>query len=251
MTSHHDPQDGMAAMDVATELTALCQPTEFLDHTAPAVRAFVRRVLPDPSAGTEIERACALYYAVRDRIRYEVYDADLSRQGLRASAVIERGAGFCVHKSIVYAAAVRSVGIPARLVYGDVRNHLASERLVRLAGGNVFHYHALNAVYLGNRWVKATPVFTKLLCRTYGIAPLEFDGVNDSLYHPYDLSGARHMEFLRLHGEFDDFPYDLVVGGIRRAHPMLFATDERTTGGSLADEAGEPHHRDRPEENQP
>lgn len=112
----------------------LLKPTEFLDYESATVRAFVDKALPEPGRLTEVERAVALYYAVRDGINYEVYDADLSREGLRASSVLERGKGFCVHKSIVYAAAVRSVGVPSRIVYGDVRNHLASERL-RPAGG--------------------------------------------------------------------------------------------------------------------
>jgi transglutaminase-like putative cysteine protease len=217
-------------------LEDLCDPTEFLDYTAPVVRDFVARVVPDPSAGTDIERARALYYAVRDGIGYEVYGADLSRAGLRASSIIHRGMGFCVHKSIVYAAVTRAVGVPSRLLYGDVRNHLASERLISLVGGNVFHFHALNSVFLAGRWVKATPVFGKLLCRLYGIKPLEFDGVSDSLYHPYDRHGRRHMEFLAWHGEFDDFPYELVVGGIRAAHPRLFESGFTTTAGSLVAE---------------
>jgi len=224
---------------VTTDLAKLRQPTEFLDYGSPVVEAFVRKVLPDPTAGTDIERARALYYAVRDGIQYEVYGADLSRQGLRASSIIERGMGFCVHKAIVYAAAVRSVGIPSRLLYGDVRNHLASPRLIELVGGNVFTFHALNSVYLDGKWVKATPVFSKLLCRLYKIKPLEFDGRNDSLYHPHDDSGRRHMEFLRWHGEFDDFPYDLVVGGISCAHPKLVANGLRTTSGSLVSEANQ------------
>ena len=73
------------------------------------------------------------------------------------------------------------MGIPSRLVYGDVRNHLASPRLTELIGGNVFTYHALTLVHLDGRWVKATPVFSKLLCKLYKIAPLEFDGRSDSL----------------------------------------------------------------------
>jgi|SRR5215475_1204673 len=219
------------------DLARLRRPTEFLDYSSPAVRDFVARVLPDPSAGTDIEQARALYYAVRDGIQYEVYDADLSRQGLRASAIIERGKGFCVHKSIVYAAVTRAVGIPSRLVYGDVRNHLASPRLVELVGGDVFTYHALTSVYLDGRWVKATPVFSKLLCRLYRMTPLDFDGLTDSLCHPYDEAGRQHMEFLQWHGEFDDFPYDTVVRGIRSAHPKLFATEARTAGGSLVAES--------------
>jgi len=222
---------------VTMDLARLRRPTEFLDSDSPTVRAFVARALPDPSAGTDIERARALYYAVRDRIQYEVYDADLSRPGMRASAIIERGKGFCVHKSLVYAAVLRAVGIPSRLVYGDVRNHLASPRLVELVGGNVFTYHALTLVHLDGRWVKSTPVFSKLLCRMYKMTPLDFDGRTDSLYHPYDETGRRHMEFLRWHGEFDDFPYETVVGGLRSAHPRLFETAARTTGGSLMAEA--------------
>ena len=218
-------------------LAELVRPTEFLDYESPAVSDFVASVLPDPTAGTPTERAIALFYAVRDRIQYEVYDADLSRRGVRASSILERGKGFCVHKSIVYAAAARSVGVPTRLVYGDVRNHLASARLIELVGGNVFTFHALNSVYLEGRWVKATPVFTKLLCRLYKITPLEFDGINDSLYHPYDNDGRRHMEFLRWRGEFDDFPYETVVGGIRSAHPALVGAGSTTVDGSLLAEA--------------
>ncbi|MFB9908964.1 transglutaminase-like domain-containing protein [Allokutzneria oryzae] len=211
--------------------------TEFLDHDSEPVREFVLDVLGDPAELTAIERARELYYAVRDHIDYEVYGADLSRDGLRASSILKRGKGFCVHKSIVYAAAVRAAGVPSRLVYGDVRNHLASERLRELVGGDVFRFHSLASVHLEGKWVKATPVFNKVLCRLYRITPLEFDGRSDSLYHPYDESGRRHMEFLRMHGEFDDFPYDLVTAGIRAAHPKLFAGEETMVTGSLVSEA--------------
>jgi transglutaminase-like putative cysteine protease len=212
------------------------RPTEFLDYHHPAVREFIASVLPDPTAGTPTERACALYYAVRDGLQYEVYDADLTREGLRASSIIQRGKGFCVHKSIVYAAVARAVGVPSRLLYGDVRNHLASPRLIKLVGGNVF-LHALNSVYLDGQWVKATPVFSKLLCRLYKITPLEFDGRSDSLYHPHDNHGRQHMEFLRWRGEHNDFPYETVVGGLRAAHPNLVADGLVTPNGSLVAEA--------------
>ncbi|MBB0242801.1 transglutaminase-like superfamily protein [Streptomyces alkaliphilus] len=217
----------------------LLRSTEFLDHHSDEVRDLVARALPGgPAAGTDIERARALYYAVRDGIHYEVYGADLSRTGLRASSVIRRGMGFCVHKSIVYAAAVRAAGIPSRLYYGDVHNHLASPQLEKLMGGKVFCFHSLTSVRLANRWVKVTPVFNALLCRLYRIRPLEFDGHRDSMYHPYDEEGRLHMEFLRTHGEFDDVPYEMVVGGIRRAHPRLFEAPERTASGSLVADIG-------------
>lgn len=211
------------------------QATEFLDSGHPVVREFADRAADGAHEPTD--RAVRLYYAVRDRIRYDVYDADLSRAGLRASAIIGRGAGFCVHKAIAYTAAARALGLPTRIVLTDVRNHLASGRLRDLAGGDVFTFHSLVSVHLDGRWVRATPVFNKTLCRLYGITPLEFDGTSDSYYHPYDESGQRHMEFLREHGEYDDFPYDLVVPGLRAAHPKLFGHADRTVTGSLVNES--------------
>lgn len=218
-------------------LADLVRPTEFLDHESPQVQQLCRDTIGDGAGLTDIEKATALYYAVRDGIRYEVYGADLTRRGLSASGVIDAGMGFCVHKSIVYAAAVRAVGIPSRIVYGDVRNHLASPRLRELVGGDVFRFHSLTSVYLDGAWVKATPVFNKLLCKLYRIQPLDFDGRSDSLYHPFDDSGRRHMEFLLMRGEFDDVPYDMVVDGIRQAHPLLFASSHTTAAGSLVAEA--------------
>ncbi|MDP9867043.1 MULTISPECIES: transglutaminase-like domain-containing protein [Streptosporangium] len=218
------------------QLDELCRPTEFLDHESSTVREFVSRALGDAELGPN-EKAIKLYYAVRDGIRYEVYGSDLSRAGLKASAIIDRGSGFCVHKSLVYATALRAVGIPSRIVMGDVRNHLASDRLRELVGGDLFRFHSLTQVNLDGRWVKATPVFNKTLCRLYRIAPLEFDGTADSVYHPFDEDGRRHMEFVHWHGEFDDFPYELVVNGIREAHPRLFQSSHTTKEGSLVEEA--------------
>jgi transglutaminase-like putative cysteine protease len=211
--------------------------TEFLDYESPVVRDFVAEALCDASGRSDVDKACALYYAVRDRIRYEVYGVDLTRRGLRASSIVETGLGFCVHKSIVYAAVLRSVGIPSRIVYGDVRNHLASPRLLALMGGDLFCFHSLTSVYLEGKWIKATPVFNKMLCKLYHIAPMDFDGRSDSLYHPFDQNGRRHMEFVRMRGEFDDVPYETLVSGIKEAHPLLFASSHTTAAGSLISEA--------------
>lgn len=212
------------------------RPTGFLDYESPPVRRFVEQALPRDGLSA-VEKATRLYYAVRDTILYEIYGADLSRTGLQASAIIAAGSGLCIHKSIVYAAAVRSVGIPSRLVLTDVRNHLTSDRLRRFVGGDVFHYHCLVSVFIEGRWVKATPVFNKKLCQLYRMKPLDFDGTQDSLHHPYDDNGHKFMEFIRVHGDFDDFPYDSVIEGLRKAHPNLFGTRDRFRTGSLVAEA--------------
>lgn len=218
------------------EFAELLQETEFLDHESETVRSFVAEALQGAS-NDPTDQAVRLYYKVRDGIRYEVYGADLSRAGLRASAIIRAGSGFCVHKSLVYAATLRAIGVPSRLVFADVRNHLASERLRDLVGGDLFRFHSLTSAHLGGKWVKATPVFNKRLCRLYGMKALEFNGRDDSFYHPYDEDGRKHMEFVHMHGEFDDFPYELVVEGIRGSHPRLFESQYKTAEGSLASEA--------------
>ena len=221
----------------SAEHARLTEPTDFLDYETDAVQAFVDHAIADRTADKK-QIAVDLYYAVRDDIFYEVYDADLSRAGLRASRIATTKKGFCLHKSVLYAAACRSVGIPARLHYGDVRNHLASDRLRALVGGDVF-FHGLNTVYLDGKWVKATPVFNKILCRLYGMAPLEFDGTADSVHHPFDDQGNKSMEFVADHGDFDDVPYEFVVSTMRHKHPrFLDSTGVGTVrGGSLAAEA--------------
>ncbi|MBV8091823.1 MAG: transglutaminase domain-containing protein [Acetobacteraceae bacterium] len=219
-----------------TALTTLIQPTEFLDFTSEPVRAFMAQALRGEAMAPETA-AVRLFYAVRDRIRYEIYGADLSSTGFRASTTIGRNSGLCIHKSIVYAAAVRALGIPSRLVFGNVRNHLASPQLCKYVGGDVFHYHCLVAIHLNDKWLKVTPVFNKTLCHLFGMKPLEFDGRSDSIYHPFDERGQKHMEFVHMHGEFDDMPYDQVIDGLRRAHPNLFKDSVSFRNGVLAREA--------------
>lgn len=222
----------MTITDVPSSLTA---PTEFLDYESDAVQTFIDDVIADRLADRR-ENAVKLYYAVRDSVHYEVYGADLSREGLKASRTATTKSGFCLHKSALFAAAVRSLGIPSKVVYGDVRNHLASPRLIEHIGGDVF-FHGLTQIHLDGRWVKATPVFNKLLCKLYGMQALEFDGRTDSLYHPHG-SGAP-MEFLKDHGAFDDVPYEFVMASMRTAHPRFLdgAGTGTVSGGSLALEA--------------
>jgi transglutaminase-like putative cysteine protease len=221
-------------MTTAVPLDSWLRPTRFLDHGSAEVQSFVKRAL-DGAGDTARDRARALYYAVRDGVFYEVYGTDMSPAGLRASAVVRTGRGFCVQKSILYAAAARAAGIPSKLVVTEVRNHLASDRLRQMVGGEVF-VHLLNGVHVDGRWIRVTPVFNAMLCRLYGMAPLEFDGSRDSELQPYDRSGDRTMEFLREYGEFDDLPYEWLSALMRSRHPGMFDGARTAGGGSLLEE---------------
>jgi transglutaminase-like putative cysteine protease len=75
-------------------------------------------------------RAVRLYYAVRDEIRYDPYLFSLEPDKLRASATLAAGGGYCVPKAGLLAACARAAGIPVRIGLANVKNHLASKRLL-------------------------------------------------------------------------------------------------------------------------
>lgn len=199
-------------------MDANLSPTAIIDADHAAVRAYA---LSRAGAGTARERAVRLYYAVRDDVRYDPYQIDLSVQGLRASTVLESGRGWCVNKAVLLAAACRAVGIPARLGYADVRNHLSTERLRHTMQTDVFHYHGYTAILLDGQWLKATPAFNLSLCEKFRLMPLEFDGRADSIYHPFDLAGNRHMEYVAFRGEHDDLPLADMRATFERHYPRL------------------------------
>jgi hypothetical protein len=53
------------------------------------------------------------------------------------------------------------------------------------------------------------------------VEPLEFDGRADSLFHPYDRSGRRHMEYLRDRGAQADVPAADIMATFEDAYPNL------------------------------
>jgi transglutaminase-like putative cysteine protease len=192
------------------------QATALIDSDHPAVRAFAAE---HARGTTPRERAVALYLAVRDGFRYDPYRIDLSPAGMRASTVIEKGHGWCVPKAALLAAACRAAGIPARVGYADVRNHLSTERMRQAMQTDVFHWHGYTDVQLDGRWLKATPAFNIELTERFGLLPLEWDGRADSIYHPIDRSGNRHMEYLLQRGSFDDMPLAAIVADFERLYP--------------------------------
>ncbi|MBI3949685.1 MAG: transglutaminase domain-containing protein [Acidobacteria bacterium] len=211
------------------------QPTQFIDSDSPQVIEFAQSSLQ--GARTDIDQAIRLYYAVRDGIRYDPYHISFAPEALKASAVLARKTGFCVEKAILLAAGARAVGIASRLGFANVRNHLTTERLRRMIQTDVFVFHGYTELFLDNKWVKATPVFNLSLCQRFGVKPLEFDGRNDSLFHPFDSEGKRHMEYIYDHGQFADLPYGKMVSELKRHYPQLFGEEGAAINGSFEEEA--------------
>ena len=75
-------------------------------------------------------------------------------------------------------------------------------------------------------WRKATPAFNLSLCERFGLLPLEFDGVADSIYHPFDRAGNRHMEYVAMRGTFDEMPLAQIVDDFKRVYVGLYDNDD-------------------------
>jgi transglutaminase-like putative cysteine protease len=206
-------------------------PTEFMNTDSSAVRAFAAKAAGD--VRNTRDRAVRLYYAVRDGIRYDPYSIRAERGLFVASNVLAAGAAFCIPKAILLAAAARVLGIPAGIGLADVKNHLTTRKLRELMGTDIFIHHGYTVLHLDGRWVKCTPAFNIELCQKFGVLPLEFDGEHDSLMHPYDARNQKHMEYLKDHGIFADFPYERVIGDFRTFYPGMF---EREVSGAFDQE---------------
>jgi len=210
---------------------AALTPTALIDSDHPSVVEFARR---HAVCSDDRERAVALYYAVRDGFRYDPYRIDLSPSGMRASTVLSIGIGWCVTKAALLAAACRAAGIPARVGYADVRNHLSTARLRQALQTDLFIWHGYTDIWLDGAWRKATPAFNVELCEHFGLLPLEFNGHDDSIYHPFDRAGNRHMEYVLQRGSFDDVPLAQMAADFAQTYPA-WGSHALAEGSFLAD----------------
>jgi transglutaminase-like putative cysteine protease len=199
----------------------LLESTTYIESAHPAIMSFAQSATQN--SDTTREKAIRLYYAVRDGIRYNPYCTSLTESHYRASYVLEQHQGFCVQKAILLAAVARAVGVPCRLGFAIVRNHLATQKLIDIMQTDLFVFHGYTVFLIDGAWVKATPAFDLALCEKFGVRPLEFDGREDSLFHPYDLSGKRHMEYVHDYGQFDDFPFETMCAEFKRYYPRMYA----------------------------
>ncbi len=211
------------------------RPTRFIDSDSPDVIDFAASITA--SKTTDVDRATALYYAVRDGIRYDPYTVDLQPEAMRASVVLAKKFGFCTTKSILLAASARVQEIPSRLGFADVRNHLVTEKLRRRMQTDLFVFHSYTELFLGGKWVKATPAFNSSLCERFDVAPLEFDGFNDSLLQESDRKGNRYMEYVRDRGQFADLPLELMCSVLEEYYPALMSERAQKLTGTFEDDA--------------
>lgn len=187
-------------------------PAEYVDSHDPAVVDAARSLRVDDTRTTLV----TMFDFVRD-LTYEADDfEDLATY--RASNTLAVGHGYCVSKAALFSALARAAGIPSRVGFADVRNHLATPRLLAAMGTDVFAWHGYSEAYIDDRWVKVSPTFDTAMCERVGVEPLEFDGVNDALLPAFDRGGR--MEYVRDHGVFHDVPARFLAAEMPRLYPF-------------------------------
>ena len=159
-------------------------------------------------AKCNIDKSKKIFYFVRDEIKYNPYLPRFLREHFKASNTLRRGSGFCIQKAVLLIALSRALGIPARLGFTILRNHLLPAKMMDILKVNVLPDHGYAELWLDHKWIKATPAFDLGMCQKNGIIPVEFDGINDAKFHSYTLDGRLHIEYLYDRGSYDDVPID-------------------------------------------
>jgi len=116
------------------------------------------------------------------------------------------------------------LGVPSRLGYAIVQNHIGVEKLESYLRRKEIVFHGYVDVFLNGQWFSCTPAFDKRICRISGVPPLDFDGMNNSMFQAYS-DEKQFMEYLHYYGTFPDVPVKLMNAEMKKYYPHLFETE--------------------------
>ncbi len=180
--------------------------TEFLNYNNVNILEKAIEITKDKQS--DVEKAKALFYWVRDEIKYNMAAYYMIKSNFKASVTLRRGYGFCVSKAVLLSAMCRAVGIPAKIHIVDIINHKISQKIVEFLGSKKFYCHGYSEILLNDKWIKATPVFDKFTAMKAGYLPMaEFDGKNDGILSKYDVEGNKFIDYFGDRGSFNELPY--------------------------------------------
>ena len=201
----------------ADSIESCLKPGIIINSDHPDVVKYANQIV-GASELTEREKAVKLYLSVRDDIRYNPYLPFYRPEHYLSSNVIKKKIGFCIPKAGLLCAVARASGIPARIGFASVRNHLSTRQLLEYLGTDLIVYHGFTELWLDGKWVKATPAFNAELCLLHKVPPLEFDGINDSIFHEFNSEKNKFMEYTAFHGVYHDVPVDIIVEEWKKAY---------------------------------
>ena len=194
---------------VESSLKKYLKSTFFIDSSHPLLQKKAQELLQDIDPNDQIQIAVKLFYYVRDEIKYVVKYAPqyYNRKNTKATATLKRGYGYCIQKATLMAALARIAGIPTRIHFVDMKNHLTPQSYIDRVGSNLFVYHAYPELYLNGKWIEANVAFDKDLCDRKNFPIVHFDGIKPGLFAKQDDTGQPFVEYIKDHGTYADVPY--------------------------------------------
>ena len=202
------------------KLSQYLKPAEFIDSNDEAVKEYAHNVTRGLKYDTE--KAVELFYAVRDDFKFDLNHIDLHPSKLKASALVKRGVGTDIEKSNLLAASARAVGIPSRVSFSNLRSNLTSEQLGAVLQSDLLVFHSYAELWMGNHWVKLSPVFNQEACDYLDLPPLDFGIPEEKVFAKHHKSRRKYLKYVHQYGSFPDLPYDLYISELRKYYPHLF-----------------------------
>lgn len=191
------------------------KPTFFIDSDSKEIINLANKLTENTNDVRE--KAKSIFYWTRDEILYDPYESfTFEKKDYKASNIIKQKKGWCVQKACVLAALARSLRIPSRLHFGDIRNHRVPEKLIKAMKTNLFVYHGYTELYIDGSWLKATPAFNISLCQKFDLKTVEFDGIHDGMLPETTKDGQKYIEYVKDRGVTNDFPFDTLFETIRK-----------------------------------
>jgi len=202
-------------------------PTYYFDFENDAVKELIREFQTNKLSSKE--KAIGIYIKIRDGWRYNPYHLSLTKAKYKASFIAVKPDGHCIEKSILLIACLRGLQIPARIHFAKVKNHIGVERFLEKFGTDEITPHGMVDVFIDGKWLKVSPAFNKELCVKCNVATLDFDGENDSIFHEFDISGNKFMEYLEDYGFFEDVPVDFILDNFKENYPEIMKRNKGLT----------------------
>jgi transglutaminase-like putative cysteine protease len=186
--------------------------TYFLDYNEPSIMQ--KTLALTENISDEKKKAVKLFYFVRDSIKYNPYSPWDKKEYYKSSVILKRGYGYCIQKAVLLCSMLRCANIPSKLIFVDIKNYKAPEKLTKLFG-NTYHFHGYCGIYLDSKWLGAAPTFNIEMCDKFGYKPSEFNGSNNALLEKFNSKNELTFEYLKERGEFDDLPFEFIMEGFK------------------------------------
>ena len=166
------------------------------------------------------EKACLIFYFVRDQIRY-LFRADSNEDQYLASNILKKEGGFCTQKAILFCALARACNIPSGIYFYDIVDYTLPQNIIDLLRTRTLYRHGIVALYLNGKWLKYDATLDSNLITRNNLIPVEFSPDRDCLMHEKTKSGERHIEYIKDYGLYSDLNFKEIKSWFIKYYPHL------------------------------